>query len=370
MQQTIQQIQNSQYLSTMLDSLTDMIRVVTREGRISYANKPYIKKLAYGKNVVNTCCYELYGRKQICDPCIIREVMETGRARQVTRHVNGRTYALKAAPLVDEQGNVTAVMEIFRDITLDANIRDRLCQITSKMSSDMLLAQQVQESLVKRALPSVEGYSVHTHYLPCEMVGGDMCDVIVMGDKLVMYVADVSGHGVPTSMLGVFFARGVHGSVGMGISDPSQILGYIQHEFQELNLEDSLYITAFVLVLDVPTGSYSYSNGGLSVVPVHYHVDTGEVSELFMSSPPISHWFKDPTFGLAHGTMAPGDRIFIYSDGIGEVQVDDDALKELHAAFASPQYTADSFALHVLKDIRTKQNDDLTMLICERQPDV
>lgn len=370
MEQSIAQLRNSQYLRAMLDSLSDMIRVVTREGKIAFTNKSYDKRMAYGTDSVGTFCYELYGQNHTCEPCITQEVMRSGRARQVTRHLNGRVYSMMAAPLPDENGKISAVMEIFRDITLDVNIRDRLCAITTKMSSDLHLAQEVQESLVRRATPDIEGYSLYAHYLPCEMVGGDMCDVIVADEKMVLYVADASGHGVTPSMLGVFFARSVHGSVGMGITDPAQILAHIQQEFQELNVDSSLYITAFVLVIDIPTGHYSYSNGGLSVVPVHYHAAGGEVSELFMSSPPVSRWFVDPQFGLEDGQLAPGDRIFIYSDGIGDVQVDQDALDRMYAAFAAPDYKADDFALFVIKSIRSKQNDDLTMLICERQPDM
>lgn len=368
MEQTNETIQNSQFLRAMLDSLSDMIRVVTREGRIAFTNRSYDKKMAFGTDTVGSFCYELYGQDRNCSPCITREVMDSGRTRQVTRHVNDRVYSMMAAPLRDEEGNTVAVLEIFRDITLDVNIRDKLCLTTTKLNRDLHLAQEVQMSMVKRVAPDVEGYNLAASYMPCETVGGDMCDMIVSGDKLIMYIADASGHGVTPSMLGVFFARALHAAVAMGVIDPSGLLDYIQHEFQQLNVDDSLYITAFVLTLDMPTGRFSYSNAGLSVVPMQFHAATGEVSELFMGSPPVSRWFTDPTFGLSDGELAGGDRLFIYSDGIAEVQVNESALSLMQDKFSAPDYTQNDFIRFVLSDLRGGQGDDLTMLICERQP--
>ena len=83
----------------------------------------------------------------------------------------------------------------------------------AKMQKDLQLARKLQEALVKGALPKVGGdYELTAGFFPCEAVGGDIYDCTVYDDKLVMYVADVSGHGVMPAMLAVFFlARSARG---------------------------------------------------------------------------------------------------------------------------------------------------------------
>ena len=60
---------------------------------------------------------------------------------------------------------------------------------------------------MKGALPKVDEYELTAGFFPCEAVGGDIYDCTVYDDKLVIYVADVSGHGVMPAMLAVFFSR-------------------------------------------------------------------------------------------------------------------------------------------------------------------
>lgn len=363
--ESFEELHSRPYLSAMLDTLSDMVRVVTREGKIAYANRAYTRNLAYGCDVTGHYCYEMYGYKEACRPCITRDVMSSGKMRQVTRELNGRKYSVTASPLKDpETGKTVAVMETFRDITLDLNIRNNLVSQTSKLQQDLQLARKVQQALIKGVLPRIDGYELYASYKPCEAVGGDMYDVFVTGDKLVMYVADACGHGVTPSMLGVFFSRAVHAANIMGITDPPEILAYVQSEFEGLKVDPSLYITGFVLVIDIPTGHYRYSNAGLSVAPVQCH--EGKVEELIMSSPPVSLWFEDPEFGVSEGDLFPGDRILIYTDGLGDVQVNPDGLKELYDQFSQQNFSSDSFVRYVLTYMHTRPTDDLTVLICAR----
>ncbi|MEG2189604.1 MAG: SpoIIE family protein phosphatase, partial [Christensenella sp.] len=158
-------------------------------------------------------------------------------------------------PIMGKDAVPIAAVEVFRDITLDYNIKQNLLMQNAKMQKDLQLARKLQEALVQGALPKIGGddYELTAGFFPCEAVGGDIYDCTVYDDKLVMYVADVSGHGVMPAMLAVFFSRVVRAACVTGHFLPSEILDYAEKEYLELGLADSIYITAFITVVDLKT---------------------------------------------------------------------------------------------------------------------
>lgn len=213
--------------------------------------------------------------------------------------------------------------------------------------------------------PEVAGYELAAEYRPCERVGGDMFDCILHGDKLVMYVADVSGHGVAASMLSIFFSRSVATACKLGLDTPKEILDYVQREFTELQVRDDMYITGFLVVLDIPSGELLFSNAGLSVAPIIAH--QGKTRELFMGAMPISLWASDQTYKQKEERLEPGDRLLLFSDGIPEVQMDEKVQKQFYDLFGADPFSANEFFYKVRRDFITRKQDDLTMLVLVRQ---
>lgn len=359
------------FFRPVMNALNDMIRIVTREGKVAFTNEAFDRKLAHGVDTRGRYCYELFsgeeGSGKACDPCASGLVMASGKPRQMTRKLNDRQYAVTVSPLTHPgTGEIVGTLEVFKETTLVNKIYDNLVKQNSQLKNNVYLARGVQQALVKGVLPKVPGYRLFAHFYPCEAVGGDMYDCITTDDKVVMYVSDTAGHGVMPAMLGVFFSRAVRSACTMGITDPGEILAYVQKEFQELDAEDATYITGFVLVLDPGTGDFTYSNAGLSVAPAFFH--DGGVSELYLESPPVSKWFPNPNFKVASAHMDPGDRIAIYSDGITTVQSDTDALSRLHEMFQRDEFMPQEFVRDVLNELMGRHQDDVTMFICEREP--
>ena len=357
---------NISNLRPVIDALTDMVRIVSREGRILYTNKAYDRKLAYGQPSTGQLCYALFGCNASCEDCV---TIESGAPRGLFRKINDRKYSVNVTPLLNEAGEMTAIMEVFRDISLDSAVRHNLTTQNTKMQHDLQLASKLQAAFTKLVMPDVPGYILSAQYQPCERVSGDMFDCIRHGDKLIMYVADVSGHGVGASMLSIFFARTVDAACKLGLATPPEILDYVQQEFTGLQVADDLYITAFVLVLDIPTGDIIFSNAGLSVAPIIAH--GAETRELFMGAMPISLWLTDRQYAQRDDHLEPGDRLLLYSDGIPEVQTDEETQKRFYALFSADPFTAGEFFYKVRRDFRrdlsTGAQDDLTMLVLERE---
>ncbi|MEA4854771.1 MAG: SpoIIE family protein phosphatase [Christensenella sp.] len=355
-------IQNTEYLFAIINAMSDMVRVVSKDGKVIMANSAFEKRFG---SFLGIKCYEPFGQVGPCEHCLPREVLEDGESRRLTRKVRGRVYSVTVSPLCDsEQGNIAAV-EVFRDITLDYNIKQNLLMQNAKMQKDLQLARKLQESLVKSAMPKVGGgYALAAGFFPCEAVGGDIYDCTVYGNKLVTYLADVSGHGVMPAMLAVFFSRVVRAACLTGNFKPSEILNYAQREFLQLKLADSIYITAFITVIDLKTNEALYSNAGLSVMPVLFR--DGKFQELYMPSYPLCDWFTDTPYQDGSFDFREGTRMLIYSDGIDNIHSDPAVKERLFALLGKEDFQAEAFIEEVREKLHSKPEDDLTLLLCER----
>lgn len=351
------------YLRSVIDAMSDMVRVVTNEGRIALTNKAFDKKFADGQSTVGQRCYEVFHCPGRCDNCLAQEALEKDVPQQILRRLGKRVYSVTVSPLKDENGKSVATVEVFRDTTLEHNIKQNLLMQNAKMQKDLNLAHNLQQSLVKNVLPRIPGFRLSAGYFPCEAVSGDMYDVMQEGDKLILYIADVSGHGVMPSMLSVFFSRTVRTACSLGLMRPSEILQYTQKEFISLNLADSIYITGFIVVVDTRTGEFTYSNAGLSVEPLLY---SGRTRELSMGAPPICRWFEAPEYRDASAILEPGGRLLLYSDGINGIQSDAEVKRKLCGFFEEEPFECDLFISQVKEELYQDPADDLTMLICER----
>ncbi len=357
------ELQQMEYLWSIIDAMGDMVRVITKEGRVAMANAAY----DHGVNgkTLGQRCYEVFGQDGECETCISREVMQTGRPSQRTRYFNGKTFSITASPIKNDAGECLAVVQVARDMTLDYNIKQNLLRQNAKMKRDLHMARQLQQALVKNVLPVVEGYQLHSGFFPCEAVGGDIYDCMRFGNKLVLYIADVSGHGVMPAMLAVFFSRAVRTACSLGKLLPSDIFRYVQEEYRGLGMSDEVYITAFIVVLNVKTGAIAYSNAGLSVVPILY--DGEYVRELYMSAQPISQWFDEPVFLDEYAKLVPGGRILLYSDGIRDLQSDLKVQYRLYDYFSQSGFECADFIGTVKRELHTRPEDDLTLLLLTRE---
>ena len=356
-------LNDTEYLSSILSAMSDMVRVISREGKVILANEAFRKRFGVAERHK---CYEPFQQDEPCEHCLSREVLEEGGPKRLTRKVGGRVYSVTVSPLKDKNDVNIAAVEVFRDITLDYNIKQNLLMQNAKMQKDLQLARKLQEALVKSTMPKVGcGYELTAGFFPCEAVGGDIYDCTVYDDKLVIYLADVSGHGVMPAMLAVFFSRVVRAACLMGKTKPSEILNYAEQEFLDLNLSDAIYITAFITVVDLATNKATYSNAGLSVMPVLYK--DGEFKELYMPSHPLCDWFLDTPFTDGTFTFEEGMRFLIYSDGVDNIHSDPKIKERLFELLGKKDFDSKTFIEEVREELHSKPEDDLTMLLCEKK---
>ncbi len=205
-----------------------------------------------------------------------------------------------------------------------------LAQANNRMKSDLEAAGRVQQALLPRSLPDCDGYNFGWAYRPCDELGGDALDIFKIDDDTVgFYLLDVSGHGVPASLLAVTATRSLQprpdrSSIVLepGWDPGSPKIVPPNEVIRRLNIMNPMdsdrnphFITMIYGLLQLSTGTIRYAcagHPGPIVVPSEGTpriVDAGSVPVGLM---------PDAEFEELELRLNPGDRVYIHSDGLNE----------------------------------------------------
>ncbi len=357
------QLKNTDYIKSVMDALVDMVRVVDIQGKILLENEAMQKKLG---NRIGKPCYSALGNDARCANCISCQAFQDGKIHSAERTVDDHIYYVTAAPMRDKQNRIRAVVEVFRDVTANVKLQKKLISTNAKMLRDLDMARQLQRSALREAMPQVKGYHFERGFFPCESIGGDMYDCFALKNgKVLMYVADVSGHGVMPAMLTIFIKQEIFARAKQpGITMPA-IMEWLCELYQDLHADSSIYITLFMVMLEPETGQFQYINAGHSVLPLIF--DGEKVSELEASGVPISLWFDKPEYELKEGMLNKGGRLLLFTDGINGIHTRPKVKENLYQLFGSPWFDAKQFITTVRNNLSGNCYDDLTLFICERE---
>jgi PAS domain S-box-containing protein len=205
-----------------------------------------------------------------------------------------------------------------------------------RMSRDLQAAAKIQETFLPHELPRVPGVAFAWIYRPCDELGGDGLNVIPLGDgKVGLYILDVSGHGVASALLAMALSR-----VLSSPSEPSSILtraaGFpdrpaitppaeVADRLNQLfpyNTTTEQFATLIYGVLDARTGQFHYVSAGH---PGPILVPAGS-PPVILESPGFPIGLADGAFEERCVRLAPGDRLYLYSDGITDMMDPDRVL--------------------------------------------
>ena len=352
-----------EFLASIINAMEDMVRIVDTEGTVVLSNQAMDEKMG---NMNGHQCFDIWGTGKRCEDCISKKVLEKGLPQKGQRYLNGCYYAVTAAPFLGPSGNVKGVVEVFRDITPHVKLQNKLTKANVKMMHGIEMGRRLQVSILRKQMPLVKGYRFTTGFFPCEEIGGDMFDCFKMPDgRILMYVADVSGHGIMSAMLTVFLKQQIVSCAEVPGIQPDQVFSKIYNLFLDLSADDSIYITAFLCILEPETGRFTYSNAGHSVMPMLKNAEG--VQELFLPGMPICRWFDKPDYKTEEAVLERDGRLFLFTDGIVGIHRRKSVRNQLVQALNASEFNAESFIEHIKRDYTGGRADDLTILICEHE---
>ncbi len=208
----------------------------------------------------------------------------------------------------------------------------------SRMTRDLDAAARIQHSLLPAGDVEIQNVAVAWRYIPCDELAGDFLNFFALDDRhLALYVVDVSGHGVSSSLLSVTVARSLtrqvttssilarpHDNGSVAVTAPVEVACELNRRFP-MEDQGNLYFTMFYGVLDTLTGTLRYVSAG-HVPPVVLPADGGDPQMLPAEGFAIG-WLEDLDAEEESTALNMGDRLFIFSDGVPEAM--DQDLEEL-----------------------------------------
>jgi sigma-B regulation protein RsbU (phosphoserine phosphatase) len=184
-----------------------------------------------------------------------------------------------------------------------------------RQDRELQIAREIQESLFPASFPLIPGFDLAADTRPCYEVGGDYYDVMALGEgRWAVLIADVSGKGVPASIL----MASVHASLRAlaGSGDPAAIVGRLNRFLYE-STQPSRYVTLFYAELDAAASRLAYVNGGH--VPPYLLSADGGLRRLDLGGPAVG-LLADAEFETGIVVLSPGDTVAAVTDGATEAR--------------------------------------------------
>lgn len=202
---------------------------------------------------------------------------------------------------------------------LHAELQRKVQELEEKselLRRDLERAEVIQRALLPGSPPLVESYCVQAVYRPGQHVGGDLYDVVRLGERhLAFYLADATGHGVTSAMLSVLFKQRlvlVDPETGRALA-PAAVLDAVNRALCQSIEAPGLFVTAVFGLLDTVEGSVTLASAGH---PPVLHVREGRETRLIRRTGPALGLALDARFQEERLQLAPGDRMLLYTDGL------------------------------------------------------
>lgn len=247
--------------------------------------------------------------------------------------------------------------------------------LQERMSKELSIAQEVQESFLPTQIPDALGTTIVARCTPASETGGDYYDVIRIDDeKLGLVIGDVSGKGIQAAFFMTFIKGILHALARSEISTVGVVKRANAH-FRE-NAPVKMFMTLLYGVLDTKKQTFRFTRAGHHPLWVQ-RAQSGVVEEYLPDGVAIgmtdldeaSNWLEELEVSLQ-----PGDRLFLFTDGLTEardrhgVEYGEVRLKrmiEQYAEVETKEVVARLFEAIEELDRHSKPLDDMTLLVVE-----
>ena len=185
------------------------------------------------------------------------------------------------------------------------------------IENELKVAHDIQMSMLPKTFPPYperDDIDIYGSLTPAKDVGGDLFDFFIRNEKLFFCIGDVSGKGVPASLV-MAVTRSLFRNIAAHVAEPDSIVRTLNDAMSEGN-DTNMFVTLFVGVLDLENGQLSYCNAGhnyamligklVSTLPCDHNLPVGAM--------------PDMPFTKQEMTIEPDTTIFLYTDGLNEAE--------------------------------------------------
>lgn len=237
-----------------------------------------------------------------------------------------------------------------------------------RAESELRIAQNIQAEMLPNQDIHRPDIDIRGKQITALEVGGDLYDYFVRDEKLYFCIGDVSGKGVPSSLV-MAVVHSFFRSLSMHETDPARIMQAINETACEGN-ETNMFVTLFIGVLDLPTGRLRYCNAGHDAPLI---ISDGVKPLPVNANLPVG-LFRDFKYVHQYEQLENGSTMFLYTDGLTEAtnpsrklfglqRIIDGIQHCMELGQTSPTVLMDNLYQQALQFADgAQQSDDLTML--------
>lgn len=162
---------------------------------------------------------------------------------------------------IDESSDLGVIAKAVKDMSNDLRESQVSLAQQERLQREMRVAKDIQQTLLPMEFPVLEGYQIAAHYDSATEVGGDYYDFVeVDKDTLGIAVADVSGKGVPGSLVMTMIRTALR-TEARGVKDAAEVLARV-NEFVSNDIKKGMFVTVFYLIIDSKRRSLNYASAG------------------------------------------------------------------------------------------------------------
>jgi sigma-B regulation protein RsbU (phosphoserine phosphatase) len=233
----------------------------------------------------------------------IRTAMNRGAFDFVTKPVNFDDLEITINKTMDEINMIRRSMAE----------HDQLISIRQDLST----AREIQQSILPKvfpAFPAIREFDIFGSMVAAKEVGGDFFDFFLIDpNRLGFVIGDVSGKGVPAAIF-MAISRTLIRAIGVKGVSASECLSLANALLCKDNIS-SMFVTVFYGILDIRTGEVEYVNAGHNPP---YIVSSSETKAVDMTGGMVLGVFEELAYPSKRFSLNPGDRLFLYTDGVTE----------------------------------------------------
>ena len=324
------------------------------QGRFTFANQNYCNLHGINpKEIIGKTDFDYFPRAaaekywrddlQIMEIGQTKEILEesqpTGKTEKEYHHVT-------KTPLRDESGRVVGLQGMIWDVTEKIRVEEQIRRTTAElgrsreelrlknvaMEENLRMAHEIQLAMLPQQYPTLPrdvppekaAFKFAHRYHPAETVSGDFFSISTLSDTEVgVFICDVTGHGVRAALVTAMI-RALAEELKPLAHDPGNFLRKLNSDLCSIlkTTGSPMLTTAFYLVANCETGVMRFANAG-HPKPLVLRRTAGRIDLLANEcgrGQPALGLFDDPTYQTTETTLAPGDLVMLFTDGLYEVQ--------------------------------------------------
>jgi serine phosphatase RsbU (regulator of sigma subunit) len=234
----------------------------------------------------------------------------------------GRTYeaypeGVGDLPLAEAGPQHFSVTEAFTEAlvrNLTWRLRIAAAEERERIEQELQVARRIQEQLLPKEMPKLDGWEFAQHYQPAREVGGDFYDFLDLEDgRLGLVVGDATSKGMPAALV-MAAARSMLRAAAQASDSPGEVLARVNDALCS-DIPPGMFVTCFYGILNPQSGRFSYANAGHNLPCCRRH--DGQVDDLRARGMPLG-LMPSMSYAEEEATLEAGDSALFYSDGLVE----------------------------------------------------